>query len=327
MWRNFWTVAFALILIISLASAVDAQSNNSGNGNHGANPGNGNQGENPGNGNRGDNPGNGNQGENPGNGNQGENPGNGNRGDNPGNGNQGENQGNHGSNPRSGHSRGTPDGLTPAEEDICDDLKYATPGLYGLCIAFCEAQDSECVPDDTALDPYADCRMRDRRILERYDRRKQDGDPDMPCLPNQDDQSAEYSCPCWGEEQLQYFPFFLQPYSTDATYFSSGIEEYMSYWDEDDNGEEYLVCDQFETFLNEESDFPTGSYFVTDLFVTTAGCEDEVQEGMMLCRGSVGCSGGDCSPDLPDRSYFSMEIYPDEYEKCVASIQQLIDNY
>ncbi len=37
----------------------------------------------------------------------------------------------------------TPDGQTPAEETICDQLQVTgvSKGLYGLCVAFCEAQD------------------------------------------------------------------------------------------------------------------------------------------------------------------------------------------
>ena len=35
----------------------------------------------------------------------------------------------------------TPDGETPANEGVCDSLNGATPGLYGLCVAYCEAQD------------------------------------------------------------------------------------------------------------------------------------------------------------------------------------------
>lgn len=35
----------------------------------------------------------------------------------------------------------TPDGETPANEGVCDELIGLTPGLYGLCVAFCEAQD------------------------------------------------------------------------------------------------------------------------------------------------------------------------------------------
>ena len=46
----------------------------------------------------------------------------------------------------------TPDGETPANEGVCDELMFYTPGLYGLCVAFCEAQD--CVPDDGLDDPF-----------------------------------------------------------------------------------------------------------------------------------------------------------------------------
>ena len=37
----------------------------------------------------------------------------------------------------------TPDGDTPAVETVCDSLQEdgITKGLYGLCVAFCEAQD------------------------------------------------------------------------------------------------------------------------------------------------------------------------------------------
>ena len=37
----------------------------------------------------------------------------------------------------------TPDGETPAEESVCDALQGGTPGLYGLCTAYCEAQDAD----------------------------------------------------------------------------------------------------------------------------------------------------------------------------------------
>ena len=35
----------------------------------------------------------------------------------------------------------TPDGETPSMEGVCDSLFDASPGLYGLCVAYCEAQD------------------------------------------------------------------------------------------------------------------------------------------------------------------------------------------
>jgi hypothetical protein len=306
MWRKFWTCAVALVFIICLASVVNAQhrpnTNRQGLSNANANG----------------NSGNGNQGENPGNGNQGEDPGNGNQGENPGNGDQGENSG---VNP--GH--GTPDGETPAEEDICDDLKYATPGLYGLCVAFCEAQDSECVPNwdaENPVDRYADCRMRDRRILERYERKMKDGDPVMPCLPSAGDQDQESACPCWGQDQLAYYPFYTQPYTVNQTYYSSGIDEDDSYWDEDDEtGEVHLVCEQTTSLVNEASILSTGTMFVFDLYATTGDCDGT------MCGGSFGCMGDGCPPELPEYGYFSMDLEPDEYDNCVASIQQLIGIY
>ena len=43
----------------------------------------------------------------------------------------------------------TPDGQTPAGESVCDALQAegVTRGLYGLCVAFCEAQDWESCPN------------------------------------------------------------------------------------------------------------------------------------------------------------------------------------
>jgi hypothetical protein len=318
MWKRFWTVALAFIFIVSLASIVDAQmrrpndrrspnANNNNNGNQGENPGN--QGDNPGN--QGENPGN--QGENPGN--QGDNPGD--QGENPGD--QGENPGNQGENPGDGTpGGGTPDGETPAEEDVCDELKYgATKGLYGLCVAFCEAQDSECVPDYGAEDPYAGCEMRDRRILENYNRKKKDGDPDMPCLPSAGE-DPEYACPCWGQDQLQYFPFYLQPYDVAETYFSFGVDEDQSYWDEDeDTGEMTLVCEQTGSYLQETSILSTGEPFYFDLYVTQGDCDG------MLCGGAIGCYGESCPSDLPSYGYFSLGITAEEYENCRMSIEQL----
>jgi hypothetical protein len=31
----------------------------------------------------------------------------------------------------------TPDGMTPPNEGVCDDLTWATPGLYVVCIGSC----------------------------------------------------------------------------------------------------------------------------------------------------------------------------------------------
>ena len=51
----------------------------------------------------------------------------------------------------------TPDLETPAEEGVCDSLKAntVTRGLYGLCVAFCEAQDFT-TPDEPITEAELD---------------------------------------------------------------------------------------------------------------------------------------------------------------------------
>lgn len=78
----------------------------------------------------------------------------------------------------------TPDGETPANEGVCDVLHGGTPGLYGLCVAYCEAQDLDAFDKNPPND----------RILANYNKKKQDGDPDMPCL--------QVPCPCWTDDEL-----------------------------------------------------------------------------------------------------------------------------
>ena len=50
----------------------------------------------------------------------------------------------------------TPDGLAPVNEGVCDDLIGGTPGLYGLCVAFCEAQDCTAPADLTSPAAWRD---------------------------------------------------------------------------------------------------------------------------------------------------------------------------
>lgn len=83
------------------------------------------------------------------------------------------------------YSQGTPDGETPATESVCDALISMTPGLYGLCVAYCEAQDL----DAFNKEPPA------TQILTNYRKKMRTGDPDMPCVQN--------PCPCWTEEEIQ----------------------------------------------------------------------------------------------------------------------------
>ena len=94
----------------------------------------------------------------------------------------------------------TPDGETPANEDVCDVLQAddVTKGLYGLCVAFCEAQDIADFSDPITpadLEALEDA-IPSGRILINYNKKKQEGDPEMPCVVVQE------PCPCWSQAEL-----------------------------------------------------------------------------------------------------------------------------
>lgn len=74
----------------------------------------------------------------------------------------------------------TGDGITPAVENACDGLKAPgiTKGLYGLCVAYCEAEASS------------------ESVLRNYNRKKKETDPEMPCL------EVVVACPCWDTDTL-----------------------------------------------------------------------------------------------------------------------------
>jgi hypothetical protein len=95
----------------------------------------------------------------------------------------------------------TADGVTPAEETVCDPLNEAgvTKGLYGLCVAFCEAQD---LGDENGAITEAELGALDGtapsgKILLSYNRKMQELDPPMPCLIVQE------PCPCFSAEELE----------------------------------------------------------------------------------------------------------------------------
>ena len=64
------------------------------------------------------------------------------------------------------------------ESDICEPLKDATKGLYGLCIAY----------NNTSSESNR------ARIEQKYENLRQDGDPPLP--------GAESPCPCWTQAEL-----------------------------------------------------------------------------------------------------------------------------
>ena len=89
------------------------------------------------------------------------------------------------------YAQGTPDGETPANEGVCDVLIGKTPGLYGLCVAYCEAMDC-----DLSVEGEPRCKNASPRILDNYKRKMQSGDPDMPWL------LSPPQCPCFSLNEL-----------------------------------------------------------------------------------------------------------------------------
>jgi len=63
---------------------------------------------------------------------------------------------------------GTTDGAPPAEETICEDAGLLG-AAYGLCVAFCEANDCDLTPDATAC----------QRLRDNY--AKITGETTLPC--------------------------------------------------------------------------------------------------------------------------------------------------
>jgi len=91
----------------------------------------------------------------------------------------------------------TPDGSTPAEETVCDPLKAdgVTKGLYGLCVAFCEAQDfADATTDEELLGLLEGAPS--GKILAAYNKKKSTTDPGMPCIVETS------SCPCFTDAEV-----------------------------------------------------------------------------------------------------------------------------
>ena len=112
----------------------------------------------------------------------------------------------------------TPDGETPAEESVCDLLNEPgiTPGLYGLCVAFCEAHDADSTFDEIVCNPS------NGRLLENYNKKMGPLDPPMPCLYPE--------CPCWDLERLQIILKQPRPSCSDTFKISTaGVTSFLTY--------------------------------------------------------------------------------------------------
>jgi hypothetical protein len=180
----------------------------------------------------------------------------------------------------------TSDGQTPAQEDVCDDLQWATPGLYGLCIAFCEAQD--CEPDFSALNPFAECRPSSAKLLRNYEKKKQPGDPEMPCV-------RQAACPCWTEAEL------------DALRFPASGDVKVCTIDAVDSDFGYVNLDQWQV-----RDSGTAAFSVVATFQTP--------NGGSFCALTNACSSGDS--DCVPAAIAPMPVTAEEFAVCEAQLNQ-----
>lgn len=111
----------------------------------------------------------------------------------------------------------------PPAGTICDELKGGTPGLYGLCVAYCGAQGLS--------EPEAGGKQSAFSLLRAYERKRGPVDPDMPCVadgPNEPPPPLAAQCPCWNSQALM-------DSVPDPTSCFAGAD-YMSVFQEDSTG-------------------------------------------------------------------------------------------
>ena len=134
----------------------------------------------------------------------------------------------------------TPDDATPATEDVCDVLLGGTPGLYGLCVAYCEAHDADSSAEDSTASS---------RILEKYRARMAPGDLDMPCLtPCAEDK-------CWTYSELASINVaFCDDDDTDGIITLNGTNTDLTYAQTVNTGRCTMYIDGVEIYDNTSLD-------------------------------------------------------------------------
>jgi hypothetical protein len=84
----------------------------------------------------------------------------------------------------------------PPTDGVCGELKGGTPGLFGLCVAFCEAQDLGDAPES---------KQSAFSLLAAYEARRGAEDPEMPCLDSTSStkpQPPAAECDCFTTDEL-----------------------------------------------------------------------------------------------------------------------------
>jgi hypothetical protein len=150
----------------------------------------------------------------------------------------------------------TPDGMTPAEETVCDQLKAdgISKGLYGLCVAYCEAHDgpAEVITTEEQMDKMGD--PPNSILLALYQNKMREGDPNMPCV------NYKNSCPVWSQEELERIGTLGGSILRDYEY-SGYLENYYDY----EGDSEFRHFAQVYSYYH--SDKLIGSYYSSSPYV------------------------------------------------------------
>ncbi len=162
----------------------------------------------------------------------------------------------------------TPDTETPAEESVCDLLKDdgVTKSLYGLCIAFCEAQDWE----TNCLDDPGACGQLGDQLLRIYDKRKKDADPSMPCIVSAN------QCPCWDGTQRSDIPgsTLADMWLMNAPANCEGNDQCEDIFDDEDvefQSEAFCKQDPENQFSTSARKFPSSDFGNCNVIVGNIG--------------------------------------------------------
>ena len=117
--------------------------------------------------------------------------------------------------------------VTP-EETVCSPLTAdgITKGLYGLCVAFCEAHDfaDASVPITEEDFNNLEAQAPSGKILANYNKRKQPLDPAMPCI-------AVEPCPCFTADELAAVDGVVDGLAVDHFECKSGNTVSTNEWD------------------------------------------------------------------------------------------------
>ena len=81
-------------------------------------------------------------------------------------------------------------------QSVCDGLIGLTPGLYGLCVAYCDAQSCDA---EGAKSGQCKRTKPNESVLRNYNRKMQAGGPPMPCVA-----PPTSPCPCLTEEEAGF---------------------------------------------------------------------------------------------------------------------------